>query len=101
MKATKRTEPKRTAIQAAVVALRHRLGMTQERFAIALHVELVTVARWERSRNAAGISLSRLELLAIQHQQHDLAQVFHRAQLIDAANLMLPDEVSKKGGAGA
>ena len=93
----KQVEPKRSLIQDAVLALRHRLGMTQERFAIALHVELVTVARWERSRNPTGISLARLELFAIQSQQPDLAEVFHQAQLVDAANLMIPESGRQAG----
>ena len=94
----KQVEPKRTAVQDAVLDLRHRLGMTQERFALALHVGLVTVARWERSREPTGISLARLELLAIQFNQQELANIFHAAQLLDAANLMLP-ECGRQAGA--
>jgi transcriptional regulator with XRE-family HTH domain len=93
----KQVEPKRTAVQDAVLDLRHRLGMTQERFALALHVGLVTVARWERSREPTGISLARLELLAIQLNQQELANIFHTAQLLDAANLMIPERGRQAG----
>lgn len=93
--------PRKTPIQEAVINLRHALGLTQERFAAALGVGLVTVARWETSRTPAGTSLARLEVLAMHNRRPEFADIFHQAQLKEASRLMQSEPEEEEEGAGS
>jgi len=60
----------------AVKKLREALGQTQQQFAQTLNTAITTIARYETGRTPKGQFLSRLEAVATQNNQIELAKVF-------------------------
>lgn len=61
----------------ALVALRHHLGLTQQRFAVeVMDSAVTTVARWETTFPPRGDVLLRLTTIAEKNDRPDLADVF-------------------------
>lgn len=67
---------KRTPIQENVVALRKALGLTQQDLAVRMGRAINTVARWETSREPAGISLLQLRDFALTSGLPEIAAGF-------------------------
>jgi transcriptional regulator with XRE-family HTH domain len=63
----------------AVKALRESLGMTQQRFAQETGAAINSIARYETGRRPKALMLRKLEELAANNQEFDLAAVFGQA----------------------
>jgi transcriptional regulator with XRE-family HTH domain len=70
---------KRTPLQEAVLALRERLHLTQQQLATAMDVTVVTVCRWETTREPSGLSLAQLMMFARSRGEAELGDVFEEA----------------------
>jgi hypothetical protein len=75
-KKSRRSKIRRTPVQAAMVELRARLGLSQQDLSNLLGVGLPSVGRWETREDPAGIMLANLRDLATKHGHGDLAAVF-------------------------
>jgi transcriptional regulator with XRE-family HTH domain len=69
----------KTDAQKALIAMRRRLNLTQERLAIAMKVSAVTVGRWESTRSPTGSSLAQLAAFAHEAGDAESAKIFHQA----------------------
>ena len=69
----------RTPVQQAVVDMRHRCGLTQLEFALALDVTPVTTARWETTHPPRGRALDKLAQFAERRGEIVWASIFNGA----------------------
>jgi transcriptional regulator with XRE-family HTH domain len=69
----------KTDVQKTLIAMRHRLNLTQQQLAVALKVSAVTVGRWESTRSPTGTSLTQLAAFAHEAGDEEGARVFHGA----------------------
>src|SRR5215471_386591 len=73
---------KKTALQAAIIALREHAELTQLQLALRLGVTPITTSRWENDATHAphGDRLIQLSQLAEEEGAPEVAQVFRTAQ---------------------
>jgi transcriptional regulator with XRE-family HTH domain len=76
----------KTPAQLALLALRKKLGMTQQQLSQAMGVTSISICRWETSRPPTGLSLLQLATFARTSGEREIAQIFQKA--IDAENPM-------------
>jgi transcriptional regulator with XRE-family HTH domain len=76
----------KTAVQQALVQLRHRMNLTQQQLGCALKVGPKTVARWESSRSPSGRSLALLADFGMASREKEIAAIFisHTASILIA-----------------
>jgi transcriptional regulator with XRE-family HTH domain len=76
----------KTAAQLALLALRKKLGLTQQQLSVAMGVTSISICRWETSRPPTELSLLQLASFARTSGEREIAQIFQKA--IEAENPM-------------
>jgi transcriptional regulator with XRE-family HTH domain len=87
---------KRSPVQQGIIALRRKLGMSQQDLAVAMDKNMMSISRWETSREPRGYSLLQLSHFAHSQQAPEIAQIFEDALRTEGTPeslmLTLPDK---------
>jgi transcriptional regulator with XRE-family HTH domain len=75
----KPNKPSRSWIQEAIIKMRQTLNYSQMDLAVAMKQSLITIARWETSREPSDEGLWRLSDFASQHSLDEFSYLFRSA----------------------